>query len=92
MAAILDENNSLDLSALAEGLKTKLPSYARPHLIRRLEKVDVTGTYKLKKVDLQKEGFEPKKIKDRLYYLSNGKYEELTQEAYEAIQSGKIRF
>ncbi|KAL0273773.1 UNVERIFIED_CONTAM: hypothetical protein PYX00_006373 [Menopon gallinae] len=92
MAAILDENNTLDLNVLAEGLKNKLPSYARPHLIRRLEKVDVTGTYKLKKVDLQKEGFEPKKIKDRLYYLSNGKYEELTQEAYEAIQSGKIRF
>lgn len=92
MAAILDENNTLDLSILAEGLKTRLPAYARPYIVRRLEKVDVTGTYKLKKVDLQKEGFEPKKIKDRLYYLYNGKYEELTQDAYELIQSGKIRF
>lgn len=92
MAAILDENNTLDLSILAEGLKTRLPAYARPYIVRRLEKVDVTGTYKLKKVDLQKEGFEPKKIKDRLYYLNNGKYEDLTQEAYEQIQCGKIRF
>lgn len=92
MAAILDDNNSLDLSALAEGLKNKLPPYARPQIVRRLEKIDVTGTYKLKKIDLQNEGFEPKRIKDRLYYLVNGKFEELTQEVYEAIQKGKIRF
>ncbi|KAK6618914.1 hypothetical protein RUM44_003295 [Polyplax serrata] len=92
MAAIVDETNSLDLNALAEGLKIKLPSYARPYLLRILEKADVTGTYKLRKVDLQKEGFEPKNIKDKLYYLSNGKYEELTQHAYESILKGTIRF
>lgn len=92
MAAILDENNTLDLAALAEGLKNKLPAYARPQIIRRLEKLDVTGTFKLRKVDLQKEGFDPRVIRDRLYYWANGKFEELTAEAYDSIQTGKIRF
>lgn len=92
MAAILDDCNSLNLSALAEGLNNKLPAYARPQIIRRLEKVDVTGTFKLRKVDLQKEGFDPKAIRDRLYYWTNGKFEDLTPEAYDNIQNGKIRF
>lgn len=92
MAAILDHDNALDLVALAEGLSQKLPPYARPQIIRRLEKVDVTGTFKLKKVELQKEGYDPRQIKDKLYYWSNGKFELLTAEAYDAIQNGKIRF
>lgn len=50
------------------------------------------GTYKLKKLDLQKDGFDVGMIKDQLFYLSNsGVYEELTLEAYKDILSGKIR-
>lgn len=92
MAAVVDESKNLDLTALANGLKAKLPAYARPYILRILEKVDVTGTFKLKKVELQKEGFEPKNIKDKLYYLNNGKYEKLTQQIYESILDGSIRF
>lgn len=92
MAAIVDESKNLDLNVLAEGLKTKLPAYARPYIVRILDKVDVTGTYKLKKVDLQREGFDLKIVKDKMYFLSNGKYEELTPEAHSLILRGEIRF
>lgn len=93
MAAILDQNGSLDLGALADGVKKSLPSYARPLFIRILSQVEMTGTFKLKKLDLQKEGFDPKTIKDKIYYLSNsGTYELLTEEAYSQIESGKMRF
>lgn len=43
MAAILDQNNSLSLTTLAEGLKKSLPSYARPLFIRILNEVEMTG-------------------------------------------------
>jgi solute carrier family 27 fatty acid transporter 1/4 len=45
MAAILDEHDDLNITALADGVKKALPSYARPQFIRILRKVDLTGMY-----------------------------------------------
>mgnify|MGYP006952291446 CR=1 FL=1 len=92
MAAILDENKNVNLNTLADGVIKKLPTYARPYIVRILEKVDMTGTFKLKKMDLQKEGFDPRKIKNKLYYLNDGKYQELTSEVYDSILKGTVRF
>ncbi|XP_046676184.1 long-chain fatty acid transport protein 4 isoform X2 [Homalodisca vitripennis] len=93
MAAIVDEHKELDLAALAQGLMKALPAYARPVFLRIVETVELTGTYKLKKLDLQKEGFDPEVIKDQLFYLSsNGVYELLTLEVYKKILEGVIRF
>lgn len=93
MAAILDPEGKVNLKALAEGLQNSLPSYARPLFIRLLQTVDMTGTYKLKKVDLQKEGFNPSTITDSIYYLTpRGGYEELTDEVYTKIQNNVVRF
>lgn len=50
------------------------------------------GTFKLKKKDLQDEGFDPSKIQDKLYYLDAKEgYKPLTNDAYEQILQGKIR-
>ncbi|XP_055694073.1 long-chain fatty acid transport protein 4-like [Lutzomyia longipalpis] len=92
MAAILDPDRKVDLTALAEGLRKALPTYARPQFVRLLTKVDMTGTYKLKKLDLQNDGFNPENITDSLFYLTpKGHYEELTQDIYAKICSGEIR-
>ncbi|EFN85193.1 Long-chain fatty acid transport protein 1 [Harpegnathos saltator] len=61
MAAIYDPNNSLDLKELVEGLKKSLPTYARPLFIRVLSELSMTGTFKLKKRDLQQDAFDIKK-------------------------------
>ena len=47
----------------------KLPSYARPVFLRRVSSLDITGTYKLKKRELQSEGCDPNKISDPLFLL-----------------------
>lgn len=92
MAAILDTDGTLDLTALAAGLRRVLPSYARPQFVRRLTKVDMTGTFKLKKVDLQKDGFRPSAIPDAVYYLTaRGEYERLTDELCAQIERGEVR-
>jgi hypothetical protein len=51
------------------------------------------GTYKLKKTDLQKAGFNPELTKDKIYFNTGGKgvYQELTSNLYADIMSGKIR-
>ncbi|KAJ8921036.1 hypothetical protein NQ315_015832, partial [Exocentrus adspersus] len=93
MAAVLDPDETVDLNKLVEGVKKTLPSYARPIFIRILRKIDLTGTYKLKKNDLQSEGFDPSKISDNIYYLesSTGVYGKLTPEIYDKINDGSVR-
>lgn len=93
MAAILDPNHEIDFEEFTKGIKKQLPTYARPLFIRLLTKVDVTGTFKLKKLDLQKEGFNPNLIQDKIYYLApSGLYEQLTSEYYNKIINGEVRF
>jgi len=94
MAVIVDELHQADLKKLYQELQKSLPVYARPVFLRYVEKLEMTGTFKLKKVDYQKEGFNPNVIKDKLYYLDSklGQYSLLDKQAYENINSGQIRF
>lgn len=47
----------------------------------------------MKKTDLQKEGYNPSVVRDKLYYMDPqlGKYVPLGNEEYEKIISGQIR-
>ncbi|XP_021952369.2 long-chain fatty acid transport protein 4 [Folsomia candida] len=69
-----------------------LPSYARPIFIRFVGDIDATGTYKLQKLALQKDGYEISSIADPLYFFSEGKYTEFTKELYEKVMHGMLRF
>lgn len=53
----------------------------------------MTGTFKMKKVKLVEEGFNPAHIKDHLYFLDPEKktYVPLTEEIYRAITSREIK-
>ncbi|KAF4519645.1 hypothetical protein B566_EDAN004982 [Ephemera danica] len=91
MAAILDPDGSLDLSSLASDLQVLLPAYAQPLFLRITDKLELTGTYKLRKVDMQKEGIDPEKIKDKLYMKRGDKYVEFTSSIYQDLLEGRIR-
>lgn len=45
----------------------RLPRYAAPLFVRIAATADMTGNYKLRKVDLQREGFDPALVRDPLY-------------------------
>ncbi|EFA06666.2 long-chain fatty acid transport protein 4 [Tribolium castaneum] len=93
MVAIVDRNNTLNMKQFCLGLKNNLPSYAVPIFVRVMTTVPMTGTYKLKKTELQKEGFNLEKIQDKLflYDAKNVDYIELTKEKYHDIMTGKVR-
>ncbi|KAL0894631.1 hypothetical protein ABMA27_013188 [Loxostege sticticalis] len=93
MCGIVDLDDSLDLDKLLKDMSKDLPKYARPIYIRKMASIDMTGTFKIRKVDLQKEGYDPNKISDKLYYLDLklDKYLPLGTEEYEKIISGQIR-
>lgn len=46
---------------------TKLPHYAIPVFVRLQNEASLTGTFKLRKVELQNEGFDLTRVKDPLY-------------------------
>ena len=93
MAAILDSDGSLDLILLAKEMSKVLPTYARPLFIRLVKVIDLTGTYKMRKVDYQKEGFDVEKIKDDIYFYENASqsYIPFTSALHEQLKSGKMR-
>jgi fatty-acyl-CoA synthase len=75
-------------------LKARLAPYARPIFLRLSPHIDVTGTFKQRKVDLVREGFDPAAIADPLYFLdpASGKFERLTPERYADIVEGRVKF
>ena len=69
MAAVqLEGGVSLDLHALRSHLVAGLPDYARPLFLRIQPLIEVTGTFKQRKVELVKEGFDPAAVQDPLFF------------------------
>ena len=60
-------NSSVDLKALRSYLAARLADYARPLFLRIVGAIDVTATFKQRKLALVKEGFDPACVSDPLY-------------------------
>jgi fatty-acyl-CoA synthase len=91
MAALVVDGD-FNLEALPVRLKA-LPHYARPIFLRLSPRIEVTGTFKQRKVDLVREGTDPSAIADPLYFLDpdSDRYERLTPERYAEIVEGRIK-
>jgi len=94
MAAILDQNNGLDLNKLLRNLKKVLPAFAIPVFIRICKCLEMTGTHKLPKNSLQNEGYDPNLIREPIYFFDakKDKYLRLDDKLYRDIQNSLIRF
>lgn len=81
------------LPALLAQAKNQLPTYAMPLFVRLLPVMETTGTFKLQKVVLRKEGMDPSLVSDPMYYLNSAtkKFEPLTPEAFVALSTGRSR-
>lgn len=79
-----------DVAGLAGKLAGNLATYARPVFIRLRPEMEITGTFKLRKVDLVKEGFDPATISDPLYAFDSetGRYVPLDARRYADIVAG----
>ena len=92
MAALVT-TEAFDIEALDQVVEDGLASYARPIFVRILPQMEVTGTFKHRKVDLVREGFDPAKLSDRLYFRDpeKGRYVPLDLAAFERIEAGQVR-
>ncbi len=92
MTAIVVES-TIDLAALREHLLRSLPEYARPLFLRIRAALDLTGTFKQRKLDLVREGFNPSATTDAIYFndVSKRSFVRLDAALHERICSGEVR-
>ena len=90
--ALLSVEGEPDLMEIARRMRN-LPDYARPVFLRMRRQIAITATFKHKKHDLAKEGFDPDAIIDPLYVFdrAQGAYVALNSQRFAAIQSGAMR-
>ncbi|HEY4855404.1 MAG TPA: long-chain-acyl-CoA synthetase [Xanthobacteraceae bacterium] len=92
MAAVAAKDN-LDLVALHGHLARRLPDYARPVFLRIRRDIDVTSTFKQKKLLLVQEGFDPACSGDPIYFNDPRRqaFVRMDGELYRDINAGKTR-
>ena len=92
MAAIVTDAR-FDLVEFKNHLALRLPAYAHPVFIRLSSALDITETFKQKKQQLAGEGFDPRVVRDPLYFRDavSGNYSKINAGIYAGILDGTIR-
>ena len=91
-ALVVDNVAEFDLAGLRAELAERLPAYARPLFLRFRPKLDLTGTFKPRKVELVAEGFDPERGGDPVYFDDRraGLYARVDADFVAAVKAGAI--
>ncbi|MGH6703799.1 MAG: long-chain-acyl-CoA synthetase, partial [Bradyrhizobium sp.] len=91
VAAVVDRQ--FDLDTLRDHLTRRLPAYACPVAVRICAALDTTETFKQKKQELARDGFDPRRLTDPLFFREpkSGAYRPIDADAYARILDGSIR-
>lgn len=92
MASIVT-GDGFDLEKLYAQTEKDLASYARPLFVRLQGEIEITGTFKHRKVELAKEGFDPAQVDEPLYMRDPqaGAYVPLDAALHAKILAGDVR-
>jgi fatty-acyl-CoA synthase len=92
MAAVVVEDG-FDLAAFRRHLVDRLPDYARPLFLRIRASIEATVTFKQKKSELVREGFDPALTSDAMYFDDPGlrAFVRLDAALYDRIRAGRMR-
>jgi fatty-acyl-CoA synthase len=90
-ALVLDD--TFDMATFHRHVTDRIPAYARPVFLRIQEAIETTSTFKPRKVDLVKQGFDPGATTDRIYFLDPRMqaYRPLDPSLYREICHGKVK-
>lgn len=90
--ASLVMDGSFYAKACGEHVAREMPPYAQPLFIRRLPALDTTATFKIRKVDLVSDGYDPNRIKGTMYFKAPKRgYVKLTRSVFERPQAGTFK-
>ena len=81
-----------DIKDFSEHVARELPTFAQPLFVRVLPSIETTGTFKVRKVDLVSEGYDPSRVKGPLYYHDPKRgYVKITKGVYEKFAAGLMK-
>ena len=89
--ALLMVNDRFALAEAEARIAAELPAYAAPLFLRLGSGVALTETFKHRKQDLLRDGFDPAATADALYVRIEGRYIRLGSGLYAGILSGAVR-
>jgi fatty-acyl-CoA synthase len=91
-ALVVEDLASFGLKGLRKLLADHLPPYARPVFLRFRPKLDLTGTFRPRKVELVAEGFDPARSDDPIYFDDRraGAYARVDAGFVAALKAGAI--
>ena len=91
--AALAVDDTFELAAFRKHLVERLPDYARPLFLRITGEIAVTATFKHKKSELMRQGYDPTVVEDAIYFNdpSRQAFVRLDRALYERIQAKAIR-
>ena len=89
--ASLVTGDGFDIKALAAQVDTDMPAYARPVFVRLQPAMEITGTFKYRKMDLVEEGFDPSKVKQPVYVRTPKGFQKVTKAVFDKIMAGTLR-
>lgn len=91
-AVAITVDSEFDLGGFYREAKGLLPDYALPLFVRVCQSVALTSTFKPVKGELIQEGYNPRAIRDRLYFndRAEGSFVTLDESLYERIEAGTI--
>jgi fatty-acyl-CoA synthase len=92
MATVVTDDG-FELAALRAYLIERLPDYARPLFLRISDHIEMTATFKSRKEEFLREGYNPSATAEPIYFDDRDRQAYVILEAalYENIQTGKIR-
>jgi len=92
-AAALVVDGAFSLDKLYQHCSTNLPKFALPNFLRIKKQLECTGTFKMRKVELVNEGFDPKTISEPLFFRDDRcqAFVPLDNALYGQIVSGQVK-
>jgi fatty-acyl-CoA synthase len=92
MAALVVDKAVFDIEAFGKHVAQELPSYAQPLFVRILPAIDTTGTFKVRKMDLVAENYDPTRTKGPIYFHDPKKgYLKINKALFEKIAAGAMK-
>jgi fatty-acyl-CoA synthase len=90
-AAVVSQD--FDLIAFRQHLAKRLPDYARPLFLRILGEIETTATFKPKKQDLSRDGYDPVVTDDAIYFNDrvSRSFVKVDAMLYEQLRTGNVR-
>ncbi|CAN7399655.1 long-chain-acyl-CoA synthetase [Phenylobacterium sp. LjRoot225] len=89
-ALVVDEN--FDINAFGGHVAHELPSFSQPLFVRIAPAIETTGTFKVRKMDLVADGYDPAKVRGPLFFHDPKRgYVKITKALYDKIAAGLLK-